>query len=196
MTAIESILNGLKSKDLINQENLDEALRKIKLMMEELARIKFPTVTSSGGSSSSGGSTDSGFIQTNNGIRPTTPARSIAEINAATEALGGVVTVIGENGREFTKLVDGLAPVFQSVEDSGAFNALVNSYAGGAINPFNAGSFREMEGGSLFNSGAVGSRDRDFNITINTGVGDPNAIAEAIDDVLRQARDRGTLTVL
>lgn len=33
-------------------------------------------------------------------------------------------------------------------------------------------------------------------ITINTGVGDPNAIAEAIDDVLRQARDRGTLTAV
>jgi hypothetical protein len=27
-------------------------------------------------------------------------------------------------------------------------------------------------------------------------VGDPNAIAEAIDNVLREARDRGTLTAL
>ena len=34
------------------------------------------------------------------------------------------------------------------------------------------------------------------NITVNTGVGDPNAIAEAIDDVLRQARSRGTLVAL
>lgn len=192
MKAIESILNGLKSKDLINQENLDEALRKIKLMMEELAKIKFPTITSSGGSSSSSsGGADTGFIQTNNGIRPTTPPRSLEQINAATEALGGVVSVIGENGKEFTKLVDGLAPVFQSIEDSGAFNALVKSYAGGAINPFNAGSFREMEGGSLFSSGAVGSRD--INVTINTGVGDPNAIAEAIDQVLIDAVQRGTL---
>jgi hypothetical protein len=33
------------------------------------------------------------------------------------------------------------------------------------------------------------------NITVNTGIGDPNAIAEAIDNVLREARDRGTLTV-
>jgi len=34
-----------------------------------------------------------------------------------------------------------------------------------------------------------------YNVTINAGVGsDPNAIAEAIDEVLRQARDRGTLT--
>jgi len=34
------------------------------------------------------------------------------------------------------------------------------------------------------------------NITVNTGVGDPNAIAEAIDDVLRQARSRGTLVAI
>ena len=33
-------------------------------------------------------------------------------------------------------------------------------------------------------------------IIVNTGVGDPNAIAEAIDNVLREARDRGTLTAL
>jgi hypothetical protein len=32
-----------------------------------------------------------------------------------------------------------------------------------------------------------------YNITINTGVGDPNAIAEAIDQVLRDAQQRGTL---
>jgi hypothetical protein len=189
MVAIESILKGLTPKDLINQNNLDEALRKIKEMLALLANIKYPTPPTTGG----GGGGDTGFIQTNNGIRPTSPPQSLAEINAATADLGGVVSVIGENGKEFIKLVDGLAPVFQSIEDSGAFNALVKSYAGGAINPFNAGSFREMEGGSLFTSGAVGSRDRDINVTINTGVGDPNAIAEAIDQVLIDAVQRGTL---
>ena len=71
------------------------------------------------------------------------------------------------------------------------FNALVNSFAGGKINSFNPGSFRATEGGSMFNSGAVGSRD--INITVNTGIGDPNAIAEAIDQVLIDAVQRGTL---
>jgi hypothetical protein len=32
-----------------------------------------------------------------------------------------------------------------------------------------------------------------YTVTINTGIGDPNAIAEAIDDVLTNARNRGTL---
>jgi len=30
-------------------------------------------------------------------------------------------------------------------------------------------------------------------INVNTGIGDPNAIAEAIDEVLTNARNRGTL---
>jgi hypothetical protein len=30
-------------------------------------------------------------------------------------------------------------------------------------------------------------------INVNTGIGDPNAIAEAIDDVITNARNRGTL---
>jgi hypothetical protein len=196
MVAIESILKGLAPKDLINQNNLDEALRKIKEMLALLAQVKTPTITPpTSGGGSTGGSTGGGFIQTPNGIRPTTEARSIAEINKANEDLGGVISVIGANGKEFIKLVDGLAPVFQSIEDSGAFNALVNSFAGGAIGSFDAGSFRATEGGSLFNSGAVGSRDRDIVINVNTGVGDPNAIAEAIDNVLREAQQRGTLTI-
>jgi hypothetical protein len=32
-----------------------------------------------------------------------------------------------------------------------------------------------------------------MNIVINTGVGDPNAIAEAIDQVIQDAVNRGTL---
>ena len=109
----------------------------------------------------------------------------------ATAADGSLATVISDTGKEVTKLTDGLATVFQTVEDSAAFNALVNSFAGGTVGSFNAGSFRSTEGGGLFNSGAVGSRD--INITVNTGVGDPNAIAEAIDNVLRSAAQRGTL---
>ena len=179
MKAIETILNGLKPKDLINQANLDEALRKIYEMLALL-----------GGLGGVGGSSG-GFNQTPNGISPKTPPRSTALINKATEDLGGVVSVIGENGKEFIKLVDGLAPVFQSIEDSGAFNALVNSFANGNIGSFAAGSARVGEGGSIFNSGAVGARD--INITVNTGIGDPNAIAEAIDQVLIDAVQRGTL---
>ena len=54
--------------------------------------------------------------------------------------------------------------------------------------------------GNYASSGFPGS-DRGYNtsggntIVVNTGIGDPNAIAEAIDQVLINARDRGTLRV-
>jgi hypothetical protein len=175
MVAIESILKGLVPAELIDQANLDEALRKIREMLALLAKINS---TSGGGGGGGGGGTT-----------------TTATINKANEELGGVISVIGQNGKEFIKLIDGMAPVFQSVEDSGAFNALVNSFANGNIGSFGAGSARMGEGGSIFNSGAVGSRDRDIIINVNTGIGDPNAIAETIDQYLQEAIDRGTLRV-
>jgi hypothetical protein len=173
MKAIESILAGLKPKELIDQKNLDEALRKIRQMLDELGKVKTPTLGGGGGGGSTGGGSGGGSV-----------APATFGSVAAKEAYDAV-----------TYFAQKASDAFQTVEDSGAFNALVNMYAGGAINPFNAGSFREMEGGTVFNSGAVGSRDRDIVINVNTGVGDPNAIAEAIDNVLREAQQRGTLTI-
>lgn len=190
MAAIKSILDGLKPKELIDQKNLDDALAKIRKLLEELAKVKMPTITSIGG----GNNNDNGdeFIQTRKGIRPTTAPRSIADINKANEDLGGVISVIGENGKEFTKLVDGLAPTFQTIEDSGAFNALVNAFAGGAIGSFDAGAFRTAEGGSVFNSGAVGSRDRDINITIQANtIANPDELTGLIQDTIIRLNKQG-----
>jgi glycosyltransferase involved in cell wall biosynthesis len=50
--------------------------------------------------------------------------------------------------------------------------------------------------GAYASSGFPGAATNDpttVNITVNTGIGDPNAIAEAIDQVLTDARQRGTL---
>lgn len=83
---------------------------------------------------------------------------------------------------------------FQTIEDSGAFNALVKSYMGGAIGSFNAGTYRAVEGGTMFNSGAVGAFDRDINIKIETTYGDPEAIARTLEDLFNQSGYRGTST--
>jgi hypothetical protein len=186
LLAIKSILEGLKPKELIDQANLDQALAKIREMLKELANFKMPTMPT-------GTSPGTSFVQTPNGISPTTAPRSIDTINAAVEDLGGVVSVIADNGKEFIQLIDGLAPTFQTIEDSGAFNNLVNAFAGGDVGSFNAGDFRTAEGGSVFTSGGTGAFDRDVNITVNTGIGDPNAIAETITQIVQDAIDRGTL---
>jgi hypothetical protein len=166
---IKGILESLKPKDLINLGNLDAAIAK---MMELLKLQGTKTLTPTQGNTSVPSA-----VSTPSGISSPT-------------AIEELMTGIGSNLKEFTILTDGIANSFQKIEDVGAFNALTNMYAGGAINPFNAGSFRMAEGGSTFSSGAVGSRD--INITVNAGVGDPEAIARAVEDVIRQSYQRGT----
>jgi hypothetical protein len=134
------------------------------------------------------------FAQTPNSISPTTAPRTTAQINAATAALGGIVSVIGKNGKEFTQLVDGKPQTFQSVEDASAFNALVNSFANGAMNPFNAGSFRTAEGGSVFSSGAVGARDINITIQANT-IANPDELVNLVQNSLITLNRRGDATL-
>ena len=174
MGAIKSILESLTPKELIDQKNLDDALAKIRQMLSLLGGINGKT----------------GLTQTSTGVSAVTAPRSVAEINKATEELAGVISVIGENGKEFTKLVEGLPPVFQTVEDSAAFNALVNSFANGAVGSFNAGSFRTQEGGSLFNSGAVGARDINITIQANT-IANPDELTNLIQDSIIRLNRRG-----
>ena len=168
LSEVKGILESLKPADLINLGNLDAAIAK---MLQLLA------------------------LQGTKTLVPTTPnagnTTSVPSAVTSPIAITEVLTGIGSNLKEFTILTNGIANSFQTIDDVGSLNALTNLYAGGAINPFNAGSFRAAEGGSMFNSGAVGSRD--INITVNTGVGDPNAIAEAIDQILIDAVQRGTL---
>ena len=130
---IKSILETLKPKDLINISNLEEALRLLGLI--NLASTGSKTLPATKAPSTQG----------------LTPATTIAETNANVAALGGVVTQIQPNLREFTP-------------DTGMISGR---------NP----------NGSEYN----------YSVTVNTGVGDPNAIAEAIENVITEAVQRGTL---
>ena len=135
MVAIESILKGLLPKELIDQSNLDKALKKLYEMLALLASMSATKVAGTPAPSVAG----------------LVPATTIAQTNANVAALGGVVTQIQPNLREFTP-------------DTGIISGR---------NP----------NGSEYN----------YSVTVNTGIGDPNAIAEAIEDVLVQAVQRGTL---
>ena len=135
LTTIKTILDSLLPKDLINLQNLRDAIAL-------LNQINTPSAAGGGGG---------GFVQTPNGISPTTAPRSIADINAATEALGGVPTFIGPGGIEITP-------------DTGMLSGI-----------------------------SPGGREFNFSVTVNAGVGDPTAIAEAVNPVLHDAIDRGTL---
>jgi hypothetical protein len=75
--------------------------------------------------------------------------------------------------------------------------SLLESLAAGSFVPVVAGTGGVMGGsssaGAYASSGFPGSDKSSVNITVNTGIGDPNAIAEAIEQVVRGAVDRGTL---
>jgi len=183
---IADILNALKPKELIDIENL-------KLALALLAQLKIPSLNVPGASNSptlvpppSG----SPFVQTPNGISPTTLPRTLDEINTAVADLGGVVTVIGQNGKEFTALVDGAAAVFQGLEDSVAKNLFIAQ--GILTQPFNAGSFRTAEGGSMFNSGATGAYDKGgttVNITVQGSVLSEQDLVQVVQNAV-QANNR------
>jgi len=103
------------------------------------------------------------------------------------------VSVIGENGREFLKLIDNVAPVFQTLEDSVAKNAFISQ--GIVTQPFDAGSFRMAEGGTLFSSGAVGSRDVVVNVTVQGSVTSENDLVASIRNGLLQGQNNGQTIV-
>jgi len=130
---IKSILDTLMPKDLINLANLNEALRLLGLI--NLASTGSKTLPATKAPSTIG----------------LTPATTIAETNANVAALGGVVTQIQPNLKEFTPdqgMISGISP---------------------------------------------NGREYNYSVTVNTGIGDPNAIAEAIENVLVEANYRGTL---
>jgi len=137
MQDIKSILDSLKSRDLINISNLEEALRLLGLI--NLASTGSKTIPTSTATATA--------PITQNLI----PATTIAETNANVAALGGVVTQIQPNLKEYTPntgMLSGISP---------------------------------------------NGREFNFTVNVNTGIGDPNAIAEAVNQVIQDAVDRGTL---
>ena len=133
LTNIKSILNSLQPKDLINIDNLKQALDLLK---------QIPM-----------------GVGTTSLAAPSMPS-SLNPIAGA----GGV-----RAPRAFT------TPELNYLDRAGDY-----LYEGSPLQ-------------AMFAAGNSGSSSTPINITVNTGIGDPNAIAEAIDQVLVDAVQRGTL---
>jgi hypothetical protein len=134
---IKTILESLLPKDLINLANLNEALRLLGLINQASTGSKTVPATTAPKPAPS--------------IVGLTPATTIAETNANVAALGGVITQIQPNLKEYTPnsgMISGISP---------------------------------------------NGREFNFTVNVNTGIGDPNAIAEAVTQVIQDAVDRGTL---
>ena len=138
---IKSILDSLLPKDLINLQNLKDAIAL-------LGQIQVPS-----GTPSSGASVANALANF-----PGSAASAFESLTPEQQAtLGGYVPFVGS-----------------LVPDA----------------PIDFGG----SGAGLGNNGSGSQVPAGVNITINAGIGsDPNAIAEAIDDYVRGAIDRGTL---
>jgi hypothetical protein len=159
---IQSILEGLEPADLINQANLDEALRKIREMLDLLSKAN----TESKAKLPTSGSLGSG-IPVGDFIAPITTA------GGSIEAILEYADAASARANAFADLLD-----MDTAAKTAALQTSPNYDNSGALQ-----SFRQKESAT-------------YNISIQSGLGDPNAIAEALDQVLREAQQRGTLTTI
>lgn len=167
MAALETILKGLKPVDLINQTNLDKALATI----QEMLRLLTQANAAATAKIPTSGSLGSG-IPANDFVAP------ISKDVAAKGSIGAILEyadAAAARANAFADLLD---------MDTAAKTAALQSSSlydnSGALQ-----SFRQKESSSI-------SVVNNFNGIM----GDPNAAAELIDDVIRQAQQRGTLTAL
>jgi hypothetical protein len=158
---IKSILDGLKTIDLFNQDNLDQALLKIKEILALMGKMQLEAKAE---------------IPTSAALGSGIP---IGDYIAPISTTGGSIEAILEHADAATARANAFADLLDmdTAAKTAALQTSPNYDNSGALQ-----SFRQRESASMGNT-----------IIVNTGVGDPNAIAEAIDNVLREARDRGTL---
>lgn len=172
VTTIESILSSLKPKDLIDQKNLDEALAKIAAMLKALSSFVFPApstgVVVTGLKAPSGyGASGTGNV-VNNQAPNNTGYPNYGMQTSPSNVADLLNTGFGVNGSF-------------NLEDV-ARSSLLAGLAGGA-----------GVSGAVSGSRYAAQAANQYNITIQSGIGDPNAIAEAVNQVIQDAVDRGTL---
>jgi hypothetical protein len=169
---IKSILDSLKPRDLINIANLEEALRLLaQINLASTGSTKIPTSASLGSG-----------IPAGDYIAP------ISTVGGSIEAILEYADAAAARANAFADLLDmenasavsSMTPLLDL--ESIARSSLLQGLSGGA-----------GVAGAVSGSRYATQAANQYNITIQTGVGDPNAIAEAIDQVLTDAAQRGTL---
>jgi len=161
---IKSILDSLLPKDLINLQNLKDAIAL-------LGQIQVPSLAapSAGGGGGAGGGVG--------GVYPA-QAQSLMDLRAGTTPGSPINVLLKEHIDEV------LSSAVMPAVDEQSQRAAMKLLEPGTINAgsgFDPARFRARDNGDT------------INISVQTGIGDPNAIAEAIDQVLNDAIARGTL---
>jgi hypothetical protein len=173
---IKSILDTLKPVDLINQSNLDKALASIQEMLRLLAQAN----TQAKAAIPTSASLSSGI----------TAGDYIAPISTA----GGSIGAILEYAEAATARANAFADLLD-MENASAASSMASSIDLESI--ARSSLLQGLAGGAGVSGAVSGSRyaaqaANAYNITIQAGIGDPEAIARAVEDVVRQSYQRGT----
>jgi hypothetical protein len=188
MAAIKSILDGLKPKELIDQANLDQALAKIRDMLTELGKFKMPTIPAP--STGGGGGAAGGYVALGKAaIEALTPAQAEAILAKEPTSVPTTLTPAVISGNRYAaqgeaaykKMID--AVDLEGIADASFTNGITSG----------VGVAASLSGARYAAQGRAAAGNEGYVININTGIGDPNAIAEALDQVLNDAIARGSL---
>jgi hypothetical protein len=177
LSTIKSILDTLTPKSLIDQSNLDEALKKILEMLNMLGQ--FGKV---------------GSRQTPANPYDGTWQNKYSDFIAPISTAGGSVEAI----LEYANAAAARANAFADILDMENVSAATSMASTMDLESIARSSLLQGLAGGAGVSGAVsGSRyaaqaANSYNITIQAGIGDPEAIARAVEDVVRQSYQRGT----
>ena len=207
MKDIKTILESLSPKDLINLGNLDAAIAKM-IELNKLQGSKTGTTPTAAekAAAAAAGATDGAAVYTipknttdftkenptifklvNETVAFASKSVQDSFYDAMNEGATLPGAVLGANYQ--ARAEQEYAAFLSQINMGGiAGQSLTSGMAQGLpLSNALSGSRYAAQGAASYGAGAT--------IVVNTGVGDPNAIAEAIDQVLREARDRGTLTV-
>jgi hypothetical protein len=174
LSDIKSILESLKPKDLINLANLDAAIAK----MMELLRLQgtktlVPTTPSAVSGTTVSGTTVSG-TPSNTG----NPALdSLIDLRKGTETGTAINFLLKEH---IDEIIAASSSSMVDEQSQLAMMRILNRTGIGATSGFDPARFRAADNGNP------------ININVTAGVGDPEAIARAVEDVIRQSYQRGT----
>jgi hypothetical protein len=176
MADIKSILDSIKPVDLINQSNLDKALASIQEMLRLLAQADSQAKTKVPTSASLGSGIPAGDY--------------IAPISTA----GGSIGAILEYAEAATARANAFADLLD-MENASAASQMASTIDLESI--ARSSLLQGLAGGAGVSGAVSGSRyaaqaANAYNITIQAGIGDPEAIARAVEDVVRQSYQRGT----
>lgn len=207
LTEIATILGSLAPKKLIDQDDLNAALDKIKAMMALLAGMN-----KGGGPSGPGGGPSGPGPGDGDGTKTTTKKdgggtmsegapklpknTSTAAIVAAT--IGGTgLTATGFGAAKNDTQMWAKELADKAAKDAAAAAAVaLTSTIGQASFTQGIGAgltLAQSLSGARYAAQGAAQMGGGYVININTGVGDPNAIAETLDQYLQGAVDRGTL---